>query len=428
MGGIEEQFQTMPARDGQPAELSWEHWGRVIGNTLPYATLAIALLISLLQRDVTWQERLTTGLLSVLAAAWVYLLYTRIPGNRREKPAIMLVYFAGFLALAAALMARQPIFFLFAITGFLHAADLRPWPLVFLGVGLISILINTLITGFPWSTRESWILFSSLIVLQTLILGFGNLLGERLARLSEQRRQAVASLEAALEENAGLQAQLLEQAREAGILEERQRLAREIHDTLAQGLIGIITQLEAFEGGQELQPDRKRHLENAKRLARESLREARRSVQALRPGPLEKGGLPQALLETAQSWSSLHGVRAEVTTSGDPIPLAPQVEAALLRTAQEALSNVAKHAQASRVGLTLSYMDELVVLDIRDDGVGFQALEPGEGAIAGFGLASMRQRLSQVGGSLEIESEPGGGTAISARVPLLTPVEEVPVR
>lgn len=414
--------------EGRPAAPAWERVGRLIGLFLPYVTLAVATLLSLLQPGSSGEELGGTVALAALAGVWVYVMYTRISGDKRQQPARMLVYYAGLMALAAALMARQPIFFVFAITGFFHASELRPWPLVFLGVGVTSLLINTLITGFPWQTVESWFIFGTIIVFQTFAFGFGAYFSERLSQVSEQRRQAVARLEAALEENRGLQAQLLAQAREAGILEERQRMAREIHDTLAQGLIGIITQLEAFEGGQELQPDRKRHLENAKRLARESLREARRSVQALRPGPLEKGGLPQALLETAQSWSSLHGVRAEVTTSGDPIPLAPQVEAALLRTAQEALSNVAKHAQASRVGLTLSYMDELVVLDIRDDGVGFQALEPGEGAIAGFGLASMRQRLSQVGGSLEIESEPGGGTAISARVPLLTPVEEVPVR
>src|SRR5690606_7038282 len=116
-----------------------------------------------------------------------------------------------------------------------------------LGVAATSVLIHTIITGFPWPTMDGWLIFGSIIVIQTLAIGFGTVMGERLAELSEQRRQAVDRLEAALAENAGLHAQLLAQAREAGVLEERQRMAREIHDTLAQGLTGIITQLEAVE-------------------------------------------------------------------------------------------------------------------------------------------------------------------------------------
>lgn len=156
-------------------------------------------------------------------------------------------------------MSRQPIFFVFAITGFFHASELRPWPLVVLGVAATSILINTIITGFPWPTVEGWSIYVSIMVIQTLAIGFGIVMGEKLAELSEQRKQAVARLEAALQENAGLHAQLLTQAREAGVLDERQRMAREIHDTQAQGLTGIITQLEAVEQARGRQEDWQRH-------------------------------------------------------------------------------------------------------------------------------------------------------------------------
>src|SRR5690606_27806967 len=125
-------------------------------------------------------ERGETTLLAALAAAWVALMHTRVPCDRRERPVRMIIYFAGFLGLAAALMLRHPIFFLFTVTGFFHASDLRPWPLVFLGIGLSSTLINTLITGFPWPDRESWIFFGALIIFQTLIIGFGNVLAEKL--------------------------------------------------------------------------------------------------------------------------------------------------------------------------------------------------------------------------------------------------------
>ena len=212
----------------------------------------------------------------------------------------------------------------------------------------------------------------AIIVIQTLAIGGGALLGERMAEQSEQRRLAVARLETALEENAGLHAQLLTQAREAGVLDERQRMAGEIHDTIAQGLTGIVTQLEAAEQARDRPEDWQRHVRNAIGLARESLSEARRSVEGSRPEHLETARLPDALAEVARQWSELNGVPVEVTTTGDVQPLHPEVEVALLRTAQEALANVAKHANATRAGLTLSYMGDVVTLDVRDDGVGLQ--------------------------------------------------------
>lgn len=399
-------------------ELSWERWGRLFGFWLPYLTLAIGLALSWLRPDQSWMERGETAGLALLAAIWVTLLYTRAAGDRKAQPGRMLLYFAGFLGLAAALMLRQPIFFLFAVTGFLHASDLRPWPLVFLGVGLTSMLMNTLLTGFPWPQRDSWLFFGSLILFQTLVIGFGNLLGEELGRLSQERQETVARLEASLVENEGLQDQLVAQAREAGVLEERQRLAREIHDTLAQGLIGIITQLGAAQHA-EADPERRQlHLNRALLLARESLSEARRSVHALRPGPLASSRLPEALAQVASEWSVAHGVRAELVTTGDPIDLAPEVESTLLRIAQEALANIARHARATRAGLTLSFLRDFIVLDIRDDGAGFDPAASGANGNRGFGLASMQQRMRDVAGTLEVESEPGEGTVISARVPI----------
>ena len=214
---------------------------------------------------------------------------------------------------------------------------------------------------------------------------------------------------------------LLAEARYSGILEERQRMAREIHDTIAQGLTGVVTQLEAAEGAWAGQPAALgRHLEAAKRIARESLAEARRSVWALRPQPLERQRLPDALAQVAERWSRDTGVAATVVVTGPAGPLHQEVEAALLRVAQEALANAGKHASASRVSVTLSYMEDLVSLDVRDDGVGFdpEALRHPPGAHrGGFGLTAMRERLARLAGTLEVESAPGRGTAIAASVP-----------
>jgi signal transduction histidine kinase len=218
-----------------------------------------------------------------------------------------------------------------------------------------------------------------------------------------------AELEAALVENDVLHRQLLVQARAAGVQEERARLAREIHDTLAQSLAGIVTQLEASVGGERQ--------ERALALARQALAEARRSVLDLSPGDLDGATLPEALEGVVAVWAGEHAVRAEVVVTGDPVPLHPEVEATVLRIAQETLTNVAKHAGARRVGVTLSFDGDEVVLDARDDGVGFDADAPA--GSSSFGLRGMRQRAARLAGDLTLESRPGRGTAVSVRLPAL---------
>jgi signal transduction histidine kinase len=263
------------------------------------------------------------------------------------------------------------------------------------------------------------------VLLNTSLAGAFSFFGIMLNGVNARRKQAITDLaeanrqlSATLAENAGLHRQLLTQAREAGTLDERARMPRKIHDTIAQALTAIITQLEAADQVRDRPDERQRHLDTVARLARESLAEARRSVQALRPSPLEHAGLPEALADVAAPWSTVHGVTAEVTTTGTVQEMHPEIEGTLVRTAQEALANVAKHAGASRVGLTLSYMDDVVTLDVRDDGAGFDpAVARSNGEHGGFGLTAMHQRLQRIAGLLEIESEPGGGTAISARVP-----------
>lgn len=391
----------------------------MLSRWFPYLSLALSLVLTLPQPSQTSSDRVEILLLAAIGTLWVYLLYTRAPEPRRANRARMLVYFAGLIAIATALLVHHPLYFVFAITGFIHAAELRPWALAILGVGATSTIIQTTTTGFPWPTFEIAAIFVTVIVIQTLVIGLGIVAEGKLSEVSQQRKDALAKLEAALEENVGLHAQLVAQAREAGVLDERQRMAREIHDTIAQGLTGIVTQLEAAGQARDRPGDWRRHLDNAARLARDSLSEARRSVEGARPGPLLTAALPEALATVAREWSAVHGVPVEVTTTGERVPLHPEIEVALLRTAQEALANVAKHAAATRAGLTLSYMGDEVTLDVRDDGVGFAVSDEASAARKGFGLIAMRQRVGRVAGSLAIESEPGGGTAISARVPAI---------
>ncbi len=227
-------------------------------------------------------------------------------------------------------------------------------------------------------------------------------------------------------ENVRLLEEIRRTSRQAGMLGERQRLAREIHDTLAQGFTSIVMNLEAAEGAQPPAPSTvRRHLDHARRTARESLSEARRLVWALRPESLENASLPDAISGLAGRWSEESGVLCAVTVTGTPRPLPTHTENALLRATQEALANVRKHARAERVVLTLSYMGDLVVLDARDDGVGFDAgimardLPGSDGEKAGgFGLKAMRERVEQAGGTLVVESSPGRGTALVVELPV----------
>ena len=402
---------------------SWDRFGDRLLAWGGYALLAIATVLGLAAGDPSLEWRLTTLAIAGVAAAWLYVGYTRRPLPDAEHRLRMVVFFVGLLVLASALMLRQPLFFVFMIAGFFYASALRPLPLAVVGIAASSILVNTLIAGFP-QTPEGWTFYLVLIGIQTVVIGGGNYYGERAAEQNEERRRALTQLEAALNENAGLHAQLLAQAREAGVLDERARMAREIHDTIAQGLIGIVTQLEAADHARDRPADRDRHLDNAEKLARDSLVEARRSVEASMPAALEAGTLPEALAEVARDWSALNGIQCEVAVTGEVIALHPEIEVALLRTAQEALANVGRHAHAAHAWLTLSFMGDVVTLDVRDDGVGFTVGERGgDQATAapgsGFGLTAMRQRVTRVAGSLAIESEPGGGTAVSARVPAI---------
>jgi signal transduction histidine kinase len=403
-----------------PDQSSYLRWSDRLTDWCAFVTLAVASVLSIAWSKDSTDGRLVTVGLVALSVVWVYFGWTKAPQPRKEHPVRMLLYFVGLVALATVLSVREYLFFLFLITGFFHAMALRPWPVLIAGVFVTSVLVNTVIGGFP--DNPEWLaIWVAIIVVQTLAIGGGGLLGEKMAEQSELRRQAVARLETALEENAGLHAQLLTQAREAGVLDERQRMAREIHDTIAQGLTGIVTQLEAAEQARDRPEAWQRHVRLAIGLARESLSEARRSVEGSRPGYLETARLPDALADVARQWSERNGIPVEVVTTGAMQPLHPEVEVALLRTAQEALANVAKHANAAHAWLTLSYMGDVVTLDVRDDGIGFavpagsEGREPG----SGFGLSAMRQRVTRVAGTLAIESEPGGGTAVSARVPAI---------
>lgn len=392
-------------------------------RVMPYVLLLVPLALYALTQSPTLGSLLITCGIVAAAAAWAtwWVLLHPCWATRRG---LMGVYFAGLVVLAAALTSRSPWFAFFSWLGYIHAFwYLAGWRR-YLGLTSMAALMGVAQTGgFHRLTASMLGTYAVLTLVNGGLAGVFVYLGHRNEEQNQARKAMIAELgeanhrlQQALAENAELQVRLVEQAREAGVLDERQRMAREIHDTLAQGLAGILTQLGAAHQT-SAEPEVARRIQIAERLARDALAEARRSVRAVQPLALADAGLAEAVARVASRWSADSGVTAEVTTTGTTRALRPDVEVTLLRVTQEALSNVARHAAASRVWVTLSYMEDEVSLDVRDDGKGFQQRPARLTSEGGFGLTAMRQRVGDLAGDLEIESEPGAGTAVSARVP-----------
>ncbi|HEX8128129.1 MAG TPA: two-component regulator propeller domain-containing protein [Pyrinomonadaceae bacterium] len=204
------------------------------------------------------------------------------------------------------------------------------------------------------------------------------------------------------------------------VLEERNRIARELHDALAQGFTSISIHLEALSAKMGAPHDAAReHLNQARLLVRSSLAEARRTVRDLRSELLESGDLAAALSQVAGQLTAGTQVSAQVTAAGAARPLPARVENNLLRVGQEALTNAVRHAGARTVWARLEYGSHQVRLRIEDDGRGFDVHTTDAASNGGgFGLRGMRERLTQIGGTLCVESLPGRGTEITATVPL----------
>ena len=210
-------------------------------------------------------------------------------------------------------------------------------------------------------------------------------------------------------------ARLFTRSVEFGAAEERNRLAREIHDTLAQGLAGIALQLETAEELTKAGTDPEqiqRTIHKALHLTRISLDEARRSVLDLRAAPLEGHTLAEALNILAKNVTQVK-VKCEVTGGTSPLPV--RIEAGLYRIAQEALANVEQHAQAQQATIKLATLPDKVTLTIEDDGRGFEKEQISSNR---FGLVGLNERARLLGGSLIVHSDPGSGTIIEVQVPL----------
>lgn len=205
---------------------------------------------------------------------------------------------------------------------------------------------------------------------------------------------------------------------EMAVTEERNRLAREIHDTLVQSFAGIILHTEALRTSLGVNNSRSQQaLLSIQKLARSGLDEARRSVQALRPKAMEGCTLFAALMQATKCFSTETQLVCDVEQRGKSLPLPADVQNETFRIAQEAITNVSKHAMAKSVWITLEFKAHQVILTIQDDGIGFATVNAPRSR-CGYGMTTMRERARRIGGRLQIESPATGGTLIRVEVPL----------
>ncbi len=241
-------------------------------------------------------------------------------------------------------------------------------------------------------------------------LGFSIAYGSWVSRIIEQSAERAGIIE----QLEATRAELAAVHHEAGVLAERQRLAGDIHDTIAQGFTSIVMLIQAAEAEIDTDPaGARRHLGRAAETARENLAEARALVAALAPAQLEGGKLEDVLRRLAGQTADQLSLAADFTVVGVPRPLGVGAEVMLLRVCQEALANVRKHAHACRAGVRLSYRPASVRLEVEDDGAGFDPAAVN----GGYGLRGMRARVGEAGGSLAVRSAPGEGTMLSIEVP-----------
>jgi signal transduction histidine kinase len=363
------------------------------------ATAALSLIALLIEPRPTpvraMAALLVTGLVVWYAALGRPMLTSEAPWRRR------LAYQVGVLVMfaPAAALADASTFLLFALV----PQAMMVWSLP-VGVVVLLALVATSVLAPAVGTRE--------VVPLSALPGLGILVAftivvsvylRRIARQSAERADLVAQLAASRAEVARL-------SHREGVAAERQRLAGEIHDTIAQGLSSVVMLVQSAEAALERDPAAAReHLGLARRTARDNLAEARALVAALTPAALDGSSLDEAL----HRLSGRGGTPTTVSITGDPRTLPTPVEVVLLRAAQEALSNVDKHAGAGAAQVRLCYGAEEATLEIADDGAGFRPGSPG----GGYGLTGMRARVGQVGGTVAVDSAPGAGTTVRVTVP-----------
>jgi signal transduction histidine kinase len=357
----------------------------------------------------TAQQRLIESAALVAMVPWYVLLGRRVIYGPTGSAWPGVIYLGGLIALLAVAEAAgngSTVTFILLALG--PQAFMAAWSFRLAVVVVVLMNAPVVLTALARGARGTDLVAP--ITAAALTTVFSVAFGTWTNRIIDQSRERAELIEQ-LERT---RAELAEVSRRAGTLAERDRLASEIHDTIAQGFTSIVMLVQAAEAviGDDTERARKQ-LGLIGRTARDNLAEARALVAGLGPAPLATASLADALARLADRAGEESGLAAEFSVTGTPRPAGTSAEVVLLRVCQEALANVRRHARASSVRVTLSYGDERVRLAVTDDGAGFDPDEPA----SGFGLRGMRARVAEIGGELTVRSAPGAGTTVTAEVP-----------
>lgn len=404
-----------PPSPDAPATHFRRRWDR--GWALvPYGLVGVAAAIALLDPASTATERWAYAGACAGLLAWHGWFVTAHPEWPERRTVPMVVYFAGLLGAGTAFAAHPA--FLVVVTGcYATAFIVLPGRWSYAGIVVTSVCLAWVIAGPQPPTPD---LLARLLLVTVLAAGIGWSIrrleneADRRHAVNEELHRAYRDLSELTARNEDLQVGLLARERADAVTAERARLARELHDTLAQSLVGITTRLEVAAELLDPAHPAHPHVDGAATLARSGLVEARRSVEGLRPEPLERLPLLAAIADVAAEWRARTGVAVRVDHTGDPTPVAADAEDALLRLVQECLANTERHAGASTVAVTVSFLGDVVAVDVHDDGSGFDPSLPR----SGFGLRAMRERVTGAGGTVSVESAPGAGATVNATVPV----------
>lgn len=382
------------------------------GRVLLIAIVAVGVLVSIRGGSVPWYDPAKLGLVTFGA---LYLGVFVVLGDRAERSesrALLRGYFALQLALAAAMVALQASLGFFGMT-WMVLMPLVAHAVFLLGAVGIAVVAGTTVALVMGHGAVLGGLGSALDagIGAALATGFVVLFAN-VARLEVTARTRSELLREELEEAHRRLAEYSVQAEELAASRERNRLAREIHDSLGHHLTVMKVQLEAAEMVLRRDPDDAiRRMSSARELAREGLAEVRRSVAALRASPLNGRPLPEALGSLVDP-----GEGAALKVIGEPRSLPPEATLALYRAAQEGLTNARRHARARRVEVTLDYRaPDAVRLEVSDDGAGTSREEDGDRP--GFGLLGLDERVRLISGRLATRSRPGEGFTLEVEVP-----------
>ncbi|OCC08879.1 sensor histidine kinase [Streptomyces sp. PTY087I2] len=370
---------------------------------------AVTLAVVLGAAEPSWPVRLTAAAIVALNLPW-YVLMGRpamLDGSGAEGPARRYVAGALLLFLPTAMLVGETQLVTFALAPqCFMLLRLRDALWVLGGMGAVPFVGWTLL----WHPTAGEAAFRLLLAVATF--AFSAFLGRWTTRIiaqSRERAALIAELEAGREEIARL-------STAHGALAERERMSREIHDTLAQGFTSLLMLSQAVESELEHDlPQARRHVALMTRTARENLAEARALVAGGSPADLAGNSLADALRRLADRHTAQTGAPARLKVDGDVTPLPTAYEVVVLRACQEALANTRKHAGPSvPVAVVLTYSSDALTLSVRDEGCGFDPRAPREG----YGLDGVRARAEEAGGCATVSSAPGSGTSVTVSLPL----------